>query len=247
MKIFKIFTIVLLAGATLCAGVKRYDIKSGIIEYKLSGGGSMMGISTKTEGHAKVIFKDYGNVELRDEVISSTTMGQTTKNRNLSKFVGGTIYSVDFEEKRIITMSPEMLKNKKDLQKLGKEMMEQMGGKIVGKGKILGYPCEIWEVMGSKIWLYKGVPLKSESNMMGMKHTEVATKAKFNVHIPDSAFKLPDYPVMTMSQMIQQEMQKSQQPEKETAPEQMPQIDQKQMQQMQEMMKSLGEMFGGGK
>ncbi len=243
MRYFRIIVSLVLLGTTLWAGVKRYDIKSGIVEYSIGGGGTMMGIKSTLEGHSKVIFKSYGNEELHDETTTTTTMGRTTKSRNLTKFVGGTIYTVDFDDKRIIKMTPEYLKGKKDLQQFGKEMMQKMGGKVVGKGSVLGYPCEIWESKAGKVWLYKGVPLKIETTMMGFKHTQIATKAKFNVSIPESAFKLPDYPIRTMDQMIREEMRESGMPE-DTPPPQMPKIDQEQLEQM---MKSLGEMFGGGK
>ncbi|HEO98228.1 MAG TPA: hypothetical protein ENO02_02900 [Epsilonproteobacteria bacterium] len=77
----------------------------------------------------------------------------------------------------------------------GKAMMQQMGGKKTGMDKVLGYSCEVWELMGTKQCIYKGVSLKVESNVMGMKHTEVATKAEFDISISKDDFKLPDFPV----------------------------------------------------
>ena len=57
-------------------------------------------------------------------------------------------------------------------------MMKQMGGKKIGSEKFLGRQADIWEIkqMGTKSWVWKGVPLKSELNMMGMKISIVATK-----------------------------------------------------------------------
>lgn len=237
---------------SLQAEAKRYELKSGIVEYKISGGGSMMGFATKSEGSGKLYFTDYGNLELREQTEKETTMGRTTTTHSLSKIDHGTLYIVENDEKVIYKKDIESLKKMgkegKDLTAMGKKMMQEMGGKKVGTGKVLGYPCEIWELMGSKIWLYKGIPLKSEANVMGIKHTEVATKAKFNVTIPKEKFKLPDYPVKTFDQMIQQQMQDAQKsspkPAAHTPPAQ-PQVSPEQMKQMQEMMKNLGKMFGG--
>jgi hypothetical protein len=113
-------------------------------------------------------------------------------------------------------------------------MMKEMGGKKIGEEKVLGYNCEVWELMQSKIWLHKGILLKQEANIMGTKHTTVATSVKFNVSISDKEFKLPDYPRKTMDQMMQEKMQRPGNNE----PGQMPQMTPEQMQQMQEMMKS---------
>jgi D-arabinose 5-phosphate isomerase GutQ len=247
---FRIFTLLALILATsLLAGAKRYEIKSGIVEYKSSGGGAMMGFTTKSEGSGKLYFTDYGNLELQERTEKETVMGRTTTSHSLTKIDHGTLYTIDNNEKVIykkdITMLKQMDKEGKNLTKMGKKMMQQMGGKKVGTGKVLGYPCEIWELMGSKVWIYKGIPLKSESNIMGFKHTEVATKAKFNVVIPKEKFKLPDYPVKTFDQMMQEQMQKHPgTTAKHSAPAQ-PKISPEQMKQMQEMMKNLGKMFGG--
>lgn len=250
--IFRLLTLLILIFSTaLLADAKRYELRSGIVEYKSSGGGSIMGFSQKSEGSSKLYFTDYGNLELQEHTEKQTTMGKTTASHSLIKIDHGKLYIVDDEKHVIYTKDLDELmqtqKGKKDLMKMGKEMMQQMGGKKVGTGKVLGYPCEIWELMGSRVWLYKGIPLKSESNVMGFKHTEVATKAKFNVHVPKEKFKLPDYPVKTFDQMIQEEMQAQPQQSEEppaTAPAQ-PQISPEQMKQMQEMMKNLGKMFGG--
>ena len=57
-----------------------------------------------------------------------------------------------------------------------------MGGKKIGTEKFLGKQTDIWEIkqMGTKSWVWKGVTLKTESNMMGMKINIVATKISEN-------------------------------------------------------------------
>ncbi len=230
---------------TLQAEAKRYEVKSGIVEYKIEGGGSLFGFSTKTEGKTKLYFKEWGNVELRETDEKSETMGQIEKDHSITKIDHGTVYSVNKEDKTIVKSDMSMLKQMdkegKNLSVVGKDMMKQMGGKKTGSEKILGYPCEIWEVMGSKIWIYKGVPLKTEANIMGIKHLEIATSAKFGVKIPDEKFKLPNYPVKTLNQIIEDEMKKSS--SQNTQHQTPPKLTPEQMQQMQQMMESLGNMF----
>lgn len=241
MKQLKLWTALLFAVATvttLNAEIKRYEIKSGIIEYVISGSMNMMGMQSKTEGTGKMLFKEWGNVELHYEEKTTSVMGRIEKQKELTKMENGKFYAVDYDEKVIITHSPEMLKDAKynNIQK-GKEMMKQMGGKKVGEEKVLGYKCEIWEFMQSKIWMHKGVLLKSESNIMGTKHTTEARSVKFNVKISDEDLKLPDFPVKSMQQMMQERMQMPQ----NDAPDQMPQMTPEQMQQMQEMLKSFSQ------
>ena len=243
------------------AGAKRYEIKSGIVIYNIEGGGSMLGFSTKTTGTEKLYFTDWGNLELREVNEKNVAAGQTTVVHNITKIDHGTVYSVDNEEKIIlkqdIAMFKEMDKQGKNMSTIGKDMMKQMGGKKTGTGKVLGYPCEIWEVLGTKTWIYKGVPLKTEANIMGFKHLQIATSAKFDVSIPKSKFALPNYPVKTLEQLEQmyedmaekeesEESQKSSPKQHQPQPQQ-PQISPDQMKQMQDMLQNLGKMFGGAK
>jgi hypothetical protein len=236
MKYTNIFTVLLLTASFSCCGLladtKRYQVKSGIVEYQISGGGNIMGINSETKGESKLIFKDWGNLELHDEKSSTTTLGHTETNHNITKIDHAKFYSVDFEKRVIIEHSPELLKqmSDKDMTKMGKEMMESMGGKKIGNEKLLGYNCEIWEMMDTKTWIYKGIPLKSEANIMGMKHLQVATKAKFNISISNKEFKLPNFPKKINNRQIPQG----------DIPQNMP--SSQEIKQMQEMMKNFGNM-----
>lgn len=251
MKNIKIISIFLLLTAVisgLYAEGKRYEVKSGVVEYAINGGGSIMGISSKTTGSEKLTFKNWGNVELHEEKSSTATMGHTDTTHNITKIENGKFFTVDFDQKEIIEHSPQMLKQmaNKDMSKTGKEMMISMGGKKVGNGKVLGYSCEIWELMGSKTWIYKGVPLKTEANIMGMKHTNVATKAKFNISISDKEFKLPNYPSKTVDQMMNEQMGERV-PSTQNSNQQMPKNAPapQELEQLQNIMKNLGGLFGG--
>jgi hypothetical protein len=84
------------------------------------------------------------------------------------------------------------------MQQTGEKMMKQMGGKKTGTDKVLGYTCDVWELMGTKQCIYKGITLSLESNIMGIKTREVATKAAFDIPLSKEDFKLPDFPVYDM-------------------------------------------------
>jgi hypothetical protein len=84
----------------------------------------------------------------------------------------------------------------KSMAKSGKEMMKKMGGRMIGKDKVLGYSCDVWDLMGVKQCIYKGIPLKVESNIMGQKSTEIAVEAKFDLSLDTKDFKLPEYPLV---------------------------------------------------
>ena len=73
-----------------------------------------------------------------------------------------------------------------------------MGGKKTGTDNVLGYTCDVWEMMGTKQCMYKGIPLRVETDIMGIKNTETATKAEFDISLSKDDFKLPDFPIYDM-------------------------------------------------
>jgi len=216
---------------TLNAGVKRYEVKSGIIEYTITHSGNMMGMSMNGKGTAKTSFKEWGNIELHTEKSESVTMGMKEREQVMTKIDNGKVFVVDFNKKVIYEYTPELLANSehKDLVKTGKKMLTAMGGKKIGQEEFMGYECEVWSMMHVKIWLHKGIMLKSEADMMGIKHTTVASKVNLDVPVSDKDLTLPDFPIKSADEMMipDNDLQDS-----------MPQLTPEQMQQMQEMMKS---------
>ena len=228
MKQIKIWSIVFtlfLSIGTLHADVKRYEVKSGIIEYKIIGGGDMMGIKTQMSGTDKVAFKEWGSIELHQSMTRSVIMGREENTQDTIKIENGKVYVVDHVNRVISEYDPSMLMQSqyKDLIKSAKEMIVQMGGKKIGNETIQGYDCEVWEMPQVKLWLHKGIALKTVANIMGITNTMEATTIQLDVPVSDNDLKLPDFPIKSI--------QESDLP-------QMPQMTPEQMQQMQEMMKS---------
>ncbi|NEW61393.1 hypothetical protein GSY74_08870 [Sulfurovum sp. bin170] len=204
----KISMIALLASSLVQADenqMKKYDVKSAKIEYEIKGSGGIMGVEIKTIGKKRLIFDEYGAKELEEEskVTKTTGMGQNKvdKTHTLKYMNNSIIYSVNFEKEKIVRMqNPAVAMSSifgggKNIQQIGEEMLEKMGGKKIGTDKVAGHQCDIWDVSGIKQCIYKGIPLRVESNIMGIKSTEVATKAEFDLSLDKDAFKLPDFPM----------------------------------------------------
>lgn len=232
MKIWGVVFALILTTGTINAQTKRYEIKSGIIEYAVKGGGNMMGIQTQITGTSKAVFKEWGNVELHEDTTNSVIMGREEHTRQTTKIESGKVYVVDYEQKSIIQYDPSTLMQTehKDLTKSAKEMMLAMGATKTAEETILGYDCEVWETQQMKLWLHKGVMLKSKASIMGITHMTEATNIQLNASVSDEDLKLPDFPVKTIKEHIQEK--------NSDTPSQMPQLTPEQIQQMQEMMKS---------
>ncbi len=199
---------------TSCSGnsqnkLKRYEIKSGIVKYTTTISGKVIGSTITGSGTESVYFKDWGAVELKEEQSTQTaTMKffgkkktQITSTHTMNKLDNGESYLVDFDTKQIFLsrdMAMDMTKifhPNADAGDVGKSMLESVGGKKIGTESILGYSCDVWDIKGAKQWMYKGIVLKMDITVLGLRTLTEATSAKFNITVPSKNFELPDFPI----------------------------------------------------
>lgn len=170
-------------------GYKRYGVKQGVVEYKLTG---MM------SGEETLYFDLWGLRERREKTTEITAGSRTIRTTTVGIIDGEITYTLDPDKKSgtklTNTLLTEITKHsgEKDLTELGEAMMKRMGGKKKGSGKIAGVDCEIWEVksLQAKSWVWRGVTLKNEVTMMGGIHSE-AVRADFESSPGAERFVIP--------------------------------------------------------
>jgi hypothetical protein len=206
---------VVLSGLIQAEEMKRYKIKSAKIEYDIKGSADVMGMVKSEEvGKKRLIFDNYGIKELEEvsKVIKQMTMGKTDVNKmHILHFINGAIvYEVNFEQKAIMrqknsSLALNNLFGGENLSGIGENMLKKIGGKKLGTDKVAGYSCDIWDLSGIKQCLYQGIPLRVESDIMGIKSLEIATKAEFNLKLTKDDFNLPDYPIYNFDMDVMME------------------------------------------
>jgi len=178
-----------------------YGVESGIVKYKITLSGKLMDNIIEGKGQEIVYFDKWGNKIIKEEKITKTTktnvfnkvINQSENIHHIQKLENEIIYKVDFKNQKINTYK----KNNTELIKHNNNnLLEKYGGKKLINEVFKGYDCEVWDVSGTKQWLYKGVPLKTEVTIMGIKTTKEAISANFNVLLTESEFNLPDYPII---------------------------------------------------
>ena len=202
------------------ADIKRYLVQSGEVQYKITASGSMMGMPTKLEGDSYLYFKKYGAVEVTKEKTSQDIMGQKEITEDLTKIEDDIVYSVDFEDNVIYRQRIPVNQDEAIFQNTEEETLKSLGAKKIGTDKIAGFKCTIWELNTVKMCIYKGVPLKIESNVIGLEQTQIAVSAKFNTHIDDNKFMLPNYPIKEMNEIRLQGYEEMKNQMKNMTPEQ---------------------------
>lgn len=199
---------IMFTGFTACAAFwgndsdpweKRLPFKSAVIEYKISG----MQNGTKT-----TYIKDYGRYKASYKNMSMNILGMVKNMETIEITTPDWIYDIDMAEKSG-TKSVNALKymheeykklsgsdQKKlrdNVEKMGLDVMNGMHGKVRKKAaKFLGRSCDIITMQGMTIYVLAGtsLPLKTESNIMGMHSVEEATKIT-ETRVPEDRFEPP--------------------------------------------------------
>ncbi len=209
MKTTKLITLALMASITLLFSCKsktsettsltenlteavtetpkgKYAIKSGIVEYKTQ----MMGMEMKQV----LTFDDYGSKEVTE--VMAEMMG--TKIHTVTLRKDGFIYSFDMVKKTGTKKPvPTMDNTNIDFQNLTEEMVKDMKLKKEGTEEFLGKTCEKMSIdytkmsMKGTFLVYKGVALKSETDMGTTKMKLTAEKFEENPTIPAEKFEVP--------------------------------------------------------
>ncbi len=194
--------------------LRRYDIKSGIVRYKKIISGKVLTSTTEGAGAMALYFKDWGDVEMNEEVTNQKTITKVFGKKNeelihthsMNRLVNGEVYAVDFDQKSIfVRRDPAMdlmRESDSDVGDAGEQMLESMGGKKVGTDRFLGYTCDLWEIPGGHQWIYKGVVLKLDMTVLGIHTVQLATSAEFDVPVSDKFFRLPNFPLQKVDDYL---------------------------------------------
>lgn len=188
---------------------KRYGVKSGVIEY---------GISGSQEGTKTLYFDDWG-MRQAEYTRSVLSVGGFTKSLNLVNIIDGEYqYMINIDQKSgTKTRNPilkeiESLKYEKGFNEFGEQMLLKMGAEKIGTDNFLGKDCDIYEMKksGTKLWVWKWITLKSETKSHGIDITTVAKKIDIDVSIPSSKFNVPEKVVLNEVDLdnIENEMRK---------------------------------------
>ncbi|MEA3543736.1 MAG: hypothetical protein U9R69_00785 [Thermodesulfobacteriota bacterium] len=248
----------------------QLPFKEATISYQMTG---------VQAGSSTTYVKNFGKTSAIYRDTTITIMGITNRENSLTITTSDWVYDLDLStrtgskqvnpEKLFVTefnnlSAADQKKFTANAEKLGMSTLAGMDGEIEkNAAKILGYNCDKVQMMGVTVYSISdtGLMLKAETDMMGMKFTEVATKIKKG-SIPAAKFAVPaDIQVsrnpaademsithvkMTIQSILEGELpgarmeQYNPSPEEQDQPQEMPEDMQKQMEQMMKMFGNQG-------
>ena len=170
--------------------LKIYGIKSGIIEYEITG---------SQTGTKKLYFDDWGRKQA--EFTNSTIkVSKYTKHSNLLKITKGDWqYIINLEDKTGLKRENPViekiieLKNQTNYGEFGEQLLLISGGYESGGDIVADKKCKIFEFkkQNSKSWIWNWLMLKSEIKRGKINITVVAKNIEENVFIADTVFSPP--------------------------------------------------------
>jgi hypothetical protein len=169
---------------------KIYGIKSGIIEYEITG---------SQTGTKKLYFDDWGRKQA--EFTNSTIkVDKYTKHSNLLKITNGdSQYIINLEnetgtkrENPVIEKIIE-LKNQTNYGEFGEQLLLISGGFESGRDIVADKKCKVYEFkkQNTKSWIWNWLMLKSETKRGNINIAVIAKNIEENVFIADSVFSPP--------------------------------------------------------
>jgi hypothetical protein len=163
---------------------KRFQIKSGHVEYKLKG---------SSNGTKSIWFDDFGQKYYEET--------NTNDTHSLSIFDGSYYYTIDLGTKEGTKMYKDAVPDfsalasamdEDEIKELGEDIKNAFGATVEEKKEtFLGRSCDVTQAMGAKVHSYKGVILRSYAKIFSMEELEEAVTFEENIRIPASRFTPP--------------------------------------------------------
>jgi len=167
-----------------------FQIESGTIIYEITGGAELTPETNLTiKGRAKLRFKDWGKVKIEEESGILLTTGAIKHQEKVKKFVKETednIIIVDYSNEQLIERKRAASKNPKD-------DIKNLAYK--GKSTIADIECDLWEGMGIRKCMFKGIILLLESHVYTAHYSKKAITVLLDINHTKEEFTLPDYPI----------------------------------------------------
>jgi len=187
-KIHIILAFVFLTGFSFAEEkIKPYSFKTAIVEYVYSG---------NTSGTQTLYIDEHGwnQCEVTNTVMKS--FGQKNETNEVKLTLGLEIYQwtpgQNTGTQMHNSMLEELIKSPDfDIKEFSKQLMQQLGFEKKGNEVVDGRDCEVWKGMGSTIWIWKDIAVKTEVKVLGQKTVWTATSIQFDVPVPSTRFEVP--------------------------------------------------------
>ena len=175
---------------------KRYGVKSAIVEYTITG----------SQSGTKTLYFDNWGMRQTEYTNSVLEIGKFSKSINILNIIKDDAnYIIDLDRntgtktKNPVNKLIAELQSQKSFGEFGEQILLKAGAIKIGQEEFLDKDCDIYEIKntGSKMWIWKWIPLKTITKIGSVEINSVAKKIEVNVNVPEEKFTLPDNVTIT--------------------------------------------------
>ena len=175
---------------------KRYGVKSAIVEYTITG----------SQSGTKTLYFDNWGMRQTEYTNSVLEIGKFSKSINILNIIRDDAnYIIDLDRntgtktKNPVNKLIAELQSQKSFGEFGEQILLKAGAIKIGQEEFLDKDCDIYEIKntGSKMWIWKWIPLKTITKIGSVEINSVAKKIEVNVNVPEEKFTLPDNVTIT--------------------------------------------------
>lgn len=173
---------------------KKYAMKSGYLKLELSG---------NTVGTREIWWDNYGQKSAEYEQSTTTTkilgMKSTEDKDVLTIIVNDQFWTINYiENSGLKGLVPNFTDEsginsitEKEQEEFANQLLEDLGGTRLGTETLGSYTCEVVSLMNTKVWVYKGIALKTEGKLMSIETKEMFSDFKPGSAVAASKFTPP--------------------------------------------------------
>jgi hypothetical protein len=181
---------------------KPYSFKTAYVEYEIEG---------NTNGKQTLYIDDWGWNKSETTQTVTKILGQKTETNERKVTLKLDLYQWTPGEKTGTKIHNTMLEDlladpNFDMNEFGLKTMESLGFEKTGKETVNGKSCDIWKGLGSTIWIWNDIAVKSQVKILGTKYVMTATKIELNASIPNGEFQIPSNIKFTESSLDPSQM-----------------------------------------
>lgn len=165
---------------------QKFGVEQGMMEFKMT----TMGMNSNME----MYWRDYGKENAT--ITTMDMMGMKTTSHTIIS--GDYVYTWDDMTKMGTKIKVDKDENNQQINynNISDEMRDQYNLVEAGTDEVMGKTCKVFTMkyngVQSKTWVYKGMALKSESTVAGIKTTLEVIKMEEGVEPPAEVFKIPE-------------------------------------------------------
>lgn len=169
--------------------VKRYFVKSGLIEYRLDG---------MRQGTETLYWDDWGVKEARYTKVTVNLIGVSQEVEEWLISTPDAIYTINQAANTAVkTINPGVgfFKglSEDEMSQMGKQLLAATGAKRIGTDFVAEQTCELWDVpfSGGEQCIWKGIALAETGSLGGLQSARIATTVVAGIEVDEKHFALP--------------------------------------------------------